>query len=343
MKTSHLLGLLTFGATAISAILIPTGVTPGSYTSADLTVDAYGRIISASNGSGGGGGGDVYTSSNNIFTGDNTFEGNTAFSSLDIGTLIATNAYFTTQSQGDNSTNAATTAYVDTAVASVGGGGFDPFTIANTLAYGYYEFVGNTVASAVIPWNSAAISSGSTIQFTPTAAYPDPGQIAFRAASGTATNTGGIITAAADTLYFTNNWAFACSLFTTKTNGSMWRIGINSSQNSTVPTDQFSFTVTNNQCYPTAFSNTIVTLGTPYTLEINTQYTLKARATNQGGAHYEVWSNGALVSSNDIVSGLPWQRNIAMGVLGLNASTENTNSTAFLRVGMFAWTNSVTR
>ena len=113
---------VTASGTNVTFNLTATGVSAGTYSNVVITLDDRGRVTSASSGNlfttltniltagtnivltygagaiginsyatGGGGGGDVYTSSNNVFTGTNTFTEQVIFDDLLVTNLTAEN------------------------------------------------------------------------------------------------------------------------------------------------------------------------------------------------------------------------------------------------------------
>jgi hypothetical protein len=159
---------------AVEPALADTGVTPGSYTSADITVNSEGRITAAASGGGGGGGMTSFiangdTGTPQTITDGNTLQilGGTALSSVASSTdTITMNLDNTAVAAGSyNSANITVDAQGRITAAAAGAQGtMSSFTVAGDGGVDQTITEGNTLT---IAGGTALTSTGSATWTTP--------------------------------------------------------------------------------------------------------------------------------------------------------------------------------
>lgn len=256
--------------------------------------------------------------------------------------IVRTNSAYTitvpTASPGTSNTVAASTEYVDRAVAAGGSGGAevsDGWDEWDEWLVSDWHFVGNSGSSTLEPnLVFSAVSGGVNTSTTrPT------GSTGIRTAPGAAVNTGGFIHSGSGSMYMLSNtvWQWRVIGSVLQTNGNLARLGFSDSTTTVEPVDALMFAVTNQVAWPVALSNSVKSVGSSgFTLQNGVVYGFDIRQTNDFAA-FQIYSNiigapSVLVYSDSISGGLPLGSSRALGLLigGYNGDTSNTNSTDIL-------------
>lgn len=272
-----------------------------------------------------------------VFSDSPTFSGTVTFADLSIGTInVTTNLTIPTASPGASNSVAASTKYVDDAVAAAGGSSFDFWEdFDDWEILGPWSFNGSSGTTGVEPGGTfTAIASGINAMV---ATGSGLGVMQIRTVSSAVTSSGGHFNTGTATLALGELATQIKGVFTLdRTNGAIYRLGFSDSVSTTEPVDALGLSITNDTACLVSLSNSVRTVsastfqlqqGVPYTFfltQTNDFSALTVYSNIVGGPDVAIWS--------ETVTGIPLGSARALGVNfgGYNSSTANTNGVTVL-------------
>lgn len=262
-----------------------------------------------------GGGGDVYTTSNNVFTGINAF-----------GVVTAN-----TPAVGDNSTNVATTQW---AIRE-----FNTSTRRGVVTRIYGNCIAQGAANAMLPFTGAAISSGTVGVDAPfSSAIGDRfGIVNLRTATGVTTGTGYYFSTSLTEAYATNGLLFSTKFVPSITNGTLARLGWGDSINTANDTDACILALSNSVVVGLVINNGSQAM-TPTSFVIP-QGVLSEGKTwiSNSITHFEVSTNNVVAWQSSLTNAPPATTSRVFGAIikMFNTAAAATNAAVCLKIDDF--------